>query len=69
MNKRIDDLRNWMITDRLKINDDKTEFLLIRTRKQAADINTACSVTVGEYEIDPSLCVTKKISACDLIVS
>ena len=39
------------------INDDKTEFLLIGTRQQLAKINTACSITVGEYDIDPSLCV------------
>ena len=57
MNKCVDDLRNWMITDRLMINDDKTEFLLIGTRQQLAKINTVCSITVGEYDIDPSLCV------------
>ena len=31
--------------------------LQITTRQQLAKINTACSVTVGEYDIDPSLCV------------
>ena len=57
MNKCIDDLRNCMITDKLMINDDKTEFLLIGTRQQLAiKINTALSITVGEYDIDPSLC-------------
>ena len=39
------------------INDDKTEFLLIGTRQQLAKINTVCSITVGKYDIDPSLCV------------
>ena len=53
----IDDLRNWMITERLMNNDGTREFLLIGTRKQLAKINTTCSVTVGEYDIDPSLCV------------
>ena len=57
MNKCVDDLRNWMITDKLMINDDKTEFLLIGTRQQLAKSNTVCSITVGEYDIDPSLCV------------
>ena len=38
------------------INDDKTEFLLLGTRKQLAKNNTACSITVGEYDIDPCLC-------------
>jgi len=46
MNKCVDDLRNWMITDKLMINDDKTKFLLIGTRQQLAKINTACSITV-----------------------
>ena len=45
-----------MIKQRLMINDDKTEFLLIGTRKQLAKINTARSITVGEYDIDPGLC-------------
>ena len=46
MNKCVDDLRNRMITDKLMINDDKTEFLLIGTRQQLAKTNTACSITV-----------------------
>ena len=32
MEKCIDAVRNWMIQDRLLINDDKTEFLLVGTR-------------------------------------
>ena len=41
------DLRKWMIRDRLMLNDDKTEFLLLGTKQQLAkvDIN---STTVGE---------------------
>ena len=46
MNKCVDDLRNWMITDKLMINDDKTKFLVTGTRQQLAKINTACSITV-----------------------
>ena len=40
------DLRKWMIRDRLMLNDDKTEFLLLGTKQQLAkvDIN---SITVG----------------------
>ena len=57
MSKCVDDLKNWMITDKLMINDDNTEFLLIGTRQQLAKINTACIITVGEYDINPGLCV------------
>ena len=39
------------------INDDKTELLLLGTRQQVAKIDTACSITIGEYDIDQSLLV------------
>ena len=44
-------LRKWMITDRLMLNDDKTEFLLLGTKQQLAkvDIN---SITVGESVVN-----------------
>ena len=34
MERCIEDIRHWMISDRLLLNDDKTEFLLIGTRQQ-----------------------------------
>ena len=34
MEKCIDAVTKWMIQDRLMINDDKTEFLLVGTRQQ-----------------------------------
>ena len=45
------DLRKWMIRDRLMLNDDKTEFLLLGTKQQLAkvDIN---STTVGESVVN-----------------
>ena len=41
------DLRKWMIRDRLILNDDKTEYMLLGTKQQLAkvDINV---ITVGE---------------------
>ena len=44
------DLRNWMINDRLLLNDDKTEFLLLGTRQQLAKVNIA-TITVGNTEV------------------
>ena len=35
----IDDIRTWMLTDKLKINDDKTEFMIIGTRQQLSKIS------------------------------
>ena len=41
------DLRKWMIRDRLILNDDKTEYMLLGTKQQLAkvDINV---ITVGK---------------------
>jgi len=32
-------IRGWMITDKLKLNDDKTEFLIIGTRQQFGKVH------------------------------
>ena len=34
----ISDLRKWMYQDKLKFNDDKTEFLIIGSRQQLLTI-------------------------------
>ena len=57
MNRCISDLRNWMIRDRLMINDDKTELILIGTRQQLGKINDVCNISVDDYDIYPSFCV------------
>ena len=35
----VDDIRNWMTNDKLLLNDDKTEFLMIGTKQQLAKVN------------------------------
>ena len=50
----IEDIRQWMLTDRLKLNDDKTEYLLIGTRQQLSKISTG-SLAVGDHQITPAL--------------
>ena len=45
-----------MIQDRLLINDDKTEFLLVGTRQQLEKLDS-CFITVGNNRISPSPCV------------
>ena len=32
----IEDIRDWMLNDKLKLNDDKTEFIIIGTSQQLA---------------------------------
>ena len=46
----IEDIRPWKLTDRLKLNVDKTEYLLIGTRLQLSKIS-AGSLAVGYYQI------------------
>ena len=50
--KCIADVRNWMVSNRLFINDSKTEFIIIGSRKQLAKISVD-SVTVGDAMIKP----------------
>ena len=52
MERCISDLRKWMYRDKLKINDDKTEYLVIGSREQLLKINH-CPVRVGMIDIKP----------------
>ena len=49
----IADVRSWFITNRLMINDTKTEFLTIGSRHQLAE-TAIDSIVVGESSIKPS---------------
>ena len=48
----ISDIRTWMISNKLKINDDKTEFLFVRSPRLSANDNV--TITVGSEDITPS---------------
>ena len=52
MERYICDLRKWMYQDKLKINDDKTEFLIIGSKQQLLMTNP-CSIRVGFTNIKP----------------
>ena len=42
----IKDVRNWLIEGRLLLNDDETEFLVIRTRQQLNKLNPSVQYVV-----------------------
>jgi len=48
----ISDVRSWMISDNLMLNDDKTEFLILGTRQQLAKVNID-NIKVGSAEVTP----------------
>ena len=48
----IRDLRTWMLHDKLKLNDNKTEFLLNGTRQQLAKVD-GISLCVGDSKVSP----------------
>ena len=53
INECISDLRTWMINHKLKINDSKTEFLIIRS--QFSKVGTSeLTLTFGDTEISSS---------------
>ena len=43
----------WMITDKLKLNDDKTEFLIIGTRQQLSKVHIE-KLSVGDVSVAPT---------------
>ena len=43
----LSDIRRWMITNKLKINDSKTEFIVFRSPQLRSDLS-GLSVNVGE---------------------
>ena len=43
-------IRAWMNTDKLKLNDDKTEIMLIGTRQQLNKVNLD-TLTVGDASV------------------
>ena len=45
-------IRSWIIKDKLRMNDSKTEFMIIGTRKQLTKVNID-GLTVGESSIAP----------------
>ena len=52
MQRYIEDLRQWMLMDHLKLNDEKTEFLLVGTRQQLAKLCVE-SLAVSDHLIAP----------------
>ena len=52
MERCIKAIRSWMITDKLCLNDTKTEFMIIGTRQQLSKVRTD-SIYVGDSNITP----------------
>ena len=52
MENCIAELRQWMLQDKLKTNDDKTEFLIIGSRQQLEKIDQ-CYIRVGDANVQP----------------
>ena len=64
MQNCIDDIRSWMEHDKLLLNDEKTEFLIIGTRQQLCKVYIS-SITVGNSTIMKSSVVSNLGSYID----
>jgi len=51
----ISNVRTWMLDSNLKINDSKTEFLIITSSHQRHSINDI-NIEIGDSKVAPSLC-------------
>ena len=59
----IEKIRRWLIQDRLLINDDKTEFMIIGTLQQLCKLQ-AMNIKVGSSEIRPSSSRVRNLGCC-----
>ncbi|XP_028403429.1 uncharacterized protein LOC114526128 [Dendronephthya gigantea] len=55
------DIRKWMLANKLKLNDDKTEFIIIGTKQQLAKVSVD-SLRIGN-EMIKSSCVVKNLGS------
>ena len=56
------DIHKWMLSDRLKLNMDKTEFLLIGTKRQLEKVNIT-TLRLGDTTITQSPSAVKNLGA------
>ena len=49
----IDDMRAWMVQNKMKLNDDKTEFMVIASKNLSAKIHCR-SIRIGHVEVQSS---------------
>ena len=54
INACLSDIRSWMITNKLKINDSKTEFLVLASPNTHAKLPSDLNIKVGNCVIRPS---------------
>lgn len=54
LNACLADIRSWMISNKLKINDDKTEFLIIGSKHTHSNLKSSPELLVGNSKITPS---------------
>lgn len=54
LNSCLADIRSWMITNKLKINDDKTEFLILGSKNTLQKVGSSLELLVGNSSIKPS---------------
>ena len=62
MESCIQEIQNWMLTNKLKLNADKTEIVLIGTKKQLEKV-TIGEIKVGSSLVNPSTGAVKNIGA------
>ena len=48
----VKEITAWMLCDKLKINDDKTEFVIVGTRQQLSKVHVD-SLAVGDAQVSP----------------
>jgi hypothetical protein len=62
MEECIIDIQTWMLSDKLKLNSDKTEFIIIVTRRQLDKVKVS-TLQVGSSVVDQSSTAVRNLGA------
>lgn len=52
MERYVEEIRTWMLTDKLSLNENNTEFLIIGTKQQLSKISPYL-LTIGSATVSP----------------
>ena len=55
LNRCLQDVKEWMSASKLKLNPDKTEFILFGSKKQREKFNACFPIDILANPLDPNL--------------
>ena len=64
LNRCLDDVKEWMSTGKLKLNPDKTEFIIFSSKRQRAKLNACFPIDILGSPLCPVNSIWEACSEC-----